>query len=538
MAEVKREAGTKTETNTDTESEAEPAGKFVEHPLIRPKTMQSRLYQEAMLGQAVQKHLLCVLPTALGKTNIAVMLAAHRLQKFPNSKVMVLAPTRPLVGQHFRTFSKFMGLDEDEMQVLTGMVKPVERESLYTEKRIIFATPQTVQKDLENSRLSLKQFSLLVADEAHHSVGRYAYPYVVKHYLEEAEHPRILGLTASPGGTGEKIKEICGNLGIDAVEIRTEEDDDVLPYIKEKEVDWVYVDLPESFMKIKRLIESVFSKRIASLRKMGHIRRRYASKRDLLSLQQALSRSIREGNKKAFGGITYAVQAIKLEHALGLLETQGVNVLEKYWSKLRSEQTRTARQLLANKDVSSAMLLTQGLVQSGSSHPKMAKLCSIAGGLMAKKPESRIIIFANFRESVRQIFSVLGRVENIRPVMLVGQKEGLTQKEQMDVIHRYNEGEYNCLITTSIGEEGLDIPAMDLAIFYESVPSEVRSIQRRGRVGRQKIGRVVMLITRNTRDEAYRWSAHHKERRMHRTLYGMKKNGLSGPAKQHTVGDY
>lgn len=393
----------------------------------------------------------------------------------------------------------------------------------------------TVQKDLENGRLSLKDFSLLVADEAHHSVGRYAYPYVVRHYLEEADNPRILGLTASPGGTGEKIKEICTNLGIDAVEIRTETDDDVLPYIKEKELDWVYVDLPESFMKIKLLIESVFNKRIASLRKMGYIHKRFASKRDLLGLQQGFSKSIREGNNKAFGGMTYTVQAIKLEHALGLLETQGVNVLERYWSKLRKEPTRTARQLLANKDVSSAMLLTQELVHSGGSHPKIAKLCSIVGEQMVRKKDSRIIIFANFRESVKQIYSVLDRIENVNPVMLVGQKEGLSQKEQMDVIHRYNEGEYNCLITTSIGEEGLDIPAMDIAVFYEPVPSEIRSIQRRGRVGRQKIGRVVVLIARGTRDEAYRWSAMNKERRMHRTLHGMKKNGLSGPPKQQTV---
>ena len=132
-------------------------------------------------------------------------------------------------------------------------------------------------------------------------------------------------------------------------------------------------------MKIKHLIEGVFQKRISSLRKMGYMRRRYAARKDLLSLQQAFSKSIREGNKKAFGGMVHTVQAIKLEHAQLLLETQGVNVLERYWSKLRSEQTRTARQLLNNKDVSAAMLLTQDLVSSGSSHPKMAKLCSIVG---------------------------------------------------------------------------------------------------------------------------------------------------------------
>lgn len=523
------------------------AEKFVSHPLIRPNTMQARLYQEAILGEAVKKHVLVVLPTALGKTNIAVMLAAHRLREFPGSKVLVMSPTRPLTGQHLRTFRKFMNLPEEDFQLLTGMVSPTQRERLYKEKKMIFATPQTVQKDLESGRLSLRGFSLLVTDEAHHSVGAYSYPFIAKKYLEQAEHPRILGLTASPGGTRDKIREICRNLGIEAVEIRTEQDYDVTPYVKEKEVEWVYVDLPESFTRIRLLLEAAYRKRLESLRKTGYIRGTYASKKQLLMLQQGLMKSIRQGYKKAFGAMSYTVQAIKIEHALGLLETQGIHILEKYWQKLRKEETNTAKRLLASKEVSAAMLLTQELVFSGSSHPKMAKLCSIVGQQLAVKPDSKVIIFANYRETVKQIAISLERMGSasadgghaaVKPVMLVGQKEGLSQKEQMEVIRRYNEGEYNCLVTTSIGEEGLDIPAMDLAIFYESVPSEIRSIQRRGRVGRQKVGRVIVLITRNTRDEAYRWSAYHKERRMHRTLYEMKgRQGRAGEAGDDRGGE-
>ena len=33
-----------------------------------------------------------------------------------------------------------------------------------------------------------------------------------------------------------------------------------------------------------------------------------------------------------------------------------------------------------------------------------------------------------------------------------------------------------------------------------------------------------MLVTKGTRDEGYKWSAFHKEKRMHRTLRGLKKN--------------
>ena len=76
---------------------------------------------------------------------------------------------------------------------------------------------------------------------------------------------------------------------------------------------------------------------------------------------------------------------------------------------------------------------------------------------------------------------------------------------------------------TSISEEGLDLPKVDYAIFYEAVPSEIRAIQRRGRVGRQSTGKIIFLLTKGTRDESYYWSAFHKEKRMKSILYNIKK---------------
>jgi Fanconi anemia group M protein len=82
------------------------------------------------------------------------------------------------------------------------------------------------------------------------------------------------------------------------------------------------------------------------------------------------------------------------------------------------------------------------------------------------------------------------------------------------MIENFESENFSCLIATSVGEEGLDIPEVDLVIFYEPIPSAIRTVQRRGRTGRQKEGRVITLITKNTRDESYRWVAHHKEKRI------------------------
>jgi Fanconi anemia group M protein len=501
--------------------------RFVEHPLIRKETLQSRLYQEAILGRAVKTDLLCVLPTGLGKTPIAIVLTAHRMEKFPDSKILILAPTKPLIEQHLKSFRNTINLPENEFVLLTGMIKPEERMKLYEQGKLIFATPQTIKNDLESERISLSKVSLIVFDEAHHSIGDYAYPYIARKYLEEGENPRILGLTASPGGTKEKIREICKNLGIKSVEIRTEEDQDVRPYVKRKEIEWVRIDLPESFKEIRKYLEKAYYDRLSQLRKFGITKPiKIISKKDLLGFQQKLQEKIREGRRKYFWGVSLVSQAIKIEHSLGLLETQGIKPLEEYFRKLRSEDTRSARNLIRDKNISQAMLLTEELFSKGSKHPKVSRLCEVVEQQLKAKKNSKIIVFANYRNTVKELVNILRGVENARPIEFMGQREGFTQKEQKRRLNEFKSGEYNILVTTSVGEEGIHVAEADIAIFYEPVPSEIRQVQRRGRVGRTKLGKVIILITKKTRDEAYYWTSVRKERVMKRTLYEMRGKDL------------
>ncbi|MFQ5648285.1 MAG: helicase-related protein, partial [Candidatus Aenigmatarchaeota archaeon] len=230
-------------------------------------------------------------------------------------------------------------------------------------------------------------------------------------------------------------------------------------------------------------------------------------------------KAIKTGHKKAFSGIRYTTQAIKIEHATGLLETQGISALERYWAKLRAD--KKAGPILRDPDISQAMARSRALAEAGCKHPKMSAICSVVDRTLAENPQARIIIFASYRDTVKEIVGVLSSLEQARPIILMGQRDGLSQKEQIEVIKRFGEGDCNILVTTSIGEEGLSIESADIAVFYEAVPSEIRQIQRRGRVGRVRIGKIIILITKNTRDEAYYWAARQKERRMHKTLKGM-----------------
>lgn len=489
--------------------------------------IEPRLYQELIASTATQKNTLCILPTGLGKTYIAIMVAAYRLEKFPDSKILMIAPTRPLVNQHLQTFRKMMILDKSVFVGLTGKIHPSDRKVLYGKGKLFFATPQLIRNDVDNKILDLNKFSLLIVDECHRSVKKYAYTDVVNIYVKQSSNPLILGLTASPGGIKDKIDEVKKHLRVEAVEIRTEKDEDVKPYVKETEIETIYVDLPEEFNKIKSLLEDIYKEKLNTLANANLIPSFKVTKRELLDLQKELGKRYDETrNFMVAKFLVTCAQTIKIEHAIGLLETQGITPLYKYLLGLQKNTKSSAtKQLLKDYRFLNAIKETKELYIKGLEHPKLKKLISIIKEEIKKKPNIKIIVFANYRDSVEKIVKVL-QTNEIDAREFIGQAKkggkGLSQKEQIEILNEFGYELFNVLVATSIGEEGLSVPAVDIVIFYEPVPSEIRTIQRRGRTGRTEAGRVIFLITKNTRDEGYYWSAYYKEKRMGRILRGLK----------------
>jgi ERCC4-related helicase len=499
--------------------------KFVEHSLIKPNTIEFRTYQETVLNTAVSKNTLAVLPTGLGKTTLAILLAAYRLEKYPKSKILIMAPTKPLCEQHKKTFQEYMNIPEEEIVLVTGMIAPKKRRDLYEFATVISATPQTIQNDIRNDIIDLYEFSLLVVDECHRSVKKYAYPFVARQYMEKSKYPRILGLTASPGSDEDKIKRICKNLFVDAVEIRTDSDEDVKPYIKEIETEYVKVELPDNLKIAQEKLKKALNSRLEKLKKYNIY---VNNKRDLLESQRKVSRRISTEKKPVlFYMISLIVEAIKIWHTLELMETQSVKAVKLYLEKIKQEKTKSDTRVLKDPDFLKAI----SIIENSEEHPKLMKLQKIIKREIENNKAVRIIIFSHFRDNIHNIYSNLDGI--CHPVILIGQsgERGLSQKEQIEVITEFNDGYYNCLITSPIGEEGLHIPSADIAIFYDSVASEIRTIQRRGRVGRTKVGKIIFLLTKKTRDEAYYWTSRRREKRMKTILKQMQK-------KERTIKDF
>lgn len=370
----------------------------------------------------------------------------------------------------------------------------------------------------------------LIVHNCHRSVKKYAYTSVIDYYIKQASNPLILGLTASPGGIKDKINEVKENLHIQAVEIRTEKDGDVKPYVQEIKVDRVYVELPKELLDIRKNLKTAYEKRLDWLIYSKLIYSKKVGKKVLLDLQKRVGAMYQKKRDYMVAkALTTCAQAIKIEHALGLLESQGITSLYRYLLDLHKNKSTANRTILKDPHVIDAINKTKDLYVKGLEHPKLGKLVEIVEGEIKKKPNTKVIVFANYRVSVEQITKLL-KAKGIEAREFIGQAvkkgKGLKQKEQMEILNEFGYELFNVLVATSVGEEGLDIEEVDLVIFYEPVPSEIRSIQRRGRTGRTRHGRVVFLITKDTRDEGYYWSAFHKEKKMKKILYKMKEKNL------------
>lgn len=512
---------------------------YIDHPLIKSDSIEARLYQQVLAADVLKKgNTMIVAPTALGKTIVATLVAADRLDKVKNSKILVLAPSKPLAIQHESTFKEFLTVP---CSSITGAVKTDERVKRWEESQIICATPQTVESDLLKGRYSLKDVSLVVFDECHHGVGSYSYVYLASRYVKESKFNLILGLTASPGSDKEKIKEVCDNLYVQNIVVKTEEDYDVRPYFNPVAIDWVRVKMSSELEKIKKHVDKALKVRLKGLKNMGIIRTVPVNKTDILRargrVQSAIARTVNP-KKECFQAISILSAVINIQHSQELIETQGVVTFNKYVARLRKKKTKAAKSLIQDPNFGKAIYLAREAEKHGLEHPKLKKVTDIIKKELgqngqtklqseryvkdADQKSSKIMVFTQYRDSLEMIHQKLEK-EGIKSAKFFGQasrdgEKGLTQKEQKEIIKAFKIGEYDVLLSTSVAEEGIDIPAVDLVILYEPVPSEVRMIQRRGRTGRKRSGRVKVLITNGTRDEGYYWASINKERRMKRQL--------------------
>ncbi|MDS0476120.1 DEAD/DEAH box helicase [Natrinema sp. 1APR25-10V2] len=500
----------------------------IEHPLLEPNFLERRLYQLKLAGTAANHHTLVCLPTGLGKTTVSLLVTARRLEEV-GGKSLMLAPTKPLVQQHADFYREALQIPDDEIVVFTGDVSPDDRAAMWESATVVMATPQVIENDLVGSRISLSDVTHITFDECHRATGDYAYNYIAERYHADAREPLVTGMSASPGGDEEAILEVCENLGLQEVEVMTEEDADVDEFTHDTDVEWERIDLPDEVIEIRDALNEVIKERLEKLKELGVASSTQPdqSQKDLNRMRAELQQLINNDQSEGFEGMSIHAEVMKLRQAVTLVETQSVEALRRYFERQRNQArssgaSKASQRMVSDPRVREAMRKAESFDEI---HPKYSKARMLLAETLGLEGGERVIVFTESRDTAEALTDFLSESFDAKRFVGQGDREGsdgMTQKQQQEVLDDFRAGEFEVLVSTSVAEEGLDVPEVDLVLFYEPVPTAIRSIQRKGRTGRQSEGRVVVLMAEDTRDEAYFWISRRREKEMESELRDLK----------------
>ncbi|KAH6765134.1 hypothetical protein C2S51_016383 [Perilla frutescens var. frutescens] len=447
---------------------------------IYPVNVPCRDYQLSITRTALFANTLVVLPTGLGKTLIAAVVMYNFFRWFPEGKIVFAAPSRPLVMQQIEACHKIVGIPQEWTIDLTGQTSPSRRAEFWKTKRVFFVTPQVLEKDIQSGSCLVKHLVCLVIDEAHRASGNYAYCVVARELMDTHVQLRILALTATPGSKQQTIQNVIDNLRLSTLEYRNESDPDVLPYVHERKIELIQVAMGDKADEVYNLLLEVGRPFLARLGPYGLLPKRdiqtlspcdFLNSREMFRLKPPLDAppSKLSEIEGYFGAL------ITLCHVRKLLSGHGIKTaFEMLDDKLKKGPF--ARMLSRNEVILKAKLLMQQTVSHGAPSPKLAKMLEILiDHFKAKDPKnSRVIIFSNYRGSVRDILDALTNIgEFVKATEFIGQSSGKTskgqsQKVQQAVLQKFRTGGYNVIVATSIGEEGLDIMEVDLVICFDA----------------------------------------------------------------------
>jgi Fanconi anemia group M protein len=339
-------------------------------------------------------------------------------------------------------------------------------------------------------------------------------------------------MTASPGAERKRVQEICDNLFIEHVEYRSEDAPDVKPYVNPIDVKWEKFDLPEEYRYIISTLRSMLDERLRWLIQRGILRKKsieWVFKRDLIeageALRYRLELTMEEQRPPLYNAIMNQSSALTLMYCLELMGSQGSYSLKAFLDRMEEDGGKTHSLLLKDPRIIEIKVLIAGITKE---HPKIQRLAELVKDHHSyvrdrrTSSNSKVLVFTQYRDTARHIVDILSR-NGIPSSRFVGQAkrqgdEGMKQDEQASVLESFKNGEFDVLVATSIAEEGLDIPEVDLVVFYEPIPSEIRYIQRKGRTGRKSAGMVTILAANDTVDIRHLYASNQRAEKMKKSL--------------------
>ncbi|KAI8611825.1 P-loop containing nucleoside triphosphate hydrolase protein [Chytriomyces sp. MP71] len=505
---------------------------------LYPSNRPVRDYQFNVIQASMFQNTLVALPTGLGKTFIAAVVMFNFFRWFPEGKIVFMAPTKPLVAQQIEACYKITGIPQDVTDEMTGQASPEARRRSWAAKRVFFLTPQVMQNDLNRDTCPADKVVLIVVDEAHRASGKHAYCEVVRLLSGAGAKYRILALTATPGSDVKTVQNVIENLQISKIEIRTEDSLDIKPYTHERTLEVVVLPSSPEILALAETFKRVLNPHLQRLKSLGALFGDGDPKNmTRWNLMQAREAYRQKHPRNEAGSNMFMVEGdfgvlMSLCDAYTYLLQLGIKMfltqIEAYAAEVdgKTKISKTKERLVNSADFQHMLTTARRHMETPGevSHPKLARLVeTVVGHFEAHADakargerdwDTRVMVFSNFRESVLEITEALAQhAPLVRVMSFVGQSsgkkngaKGCTQKEQMQLIQTFQNGGYNVLVATCIGEEGLDIGDVDLICCFDAQNSPIRMLQRMGRTGRKREGRVVLLLSEGKEEDAHRRS--------------------------------
>jgi len=498
------------------------------HPNLSSEDIEARAYQLKALKNILHSSTLLVLPTGMGKTPIELMAVADKLYELPHKKVIFLAPTNPLLAQHYKDAKKFLNISQESIIMINGGINWEKRQKMAQSAKLILATPQVIRNDVIRGSLSLADCSLMIIDEAHHASGKHAMAQVADLYLNQSDEGLLLGATASPGSTDKAIINLINRIGSSNIFSMQKSNPMIKPYVSQLESIIITMELPQKLEELAAPLVQWLEEMVEQLRRVGvYLHKGVITTTGLNDSMRRANFLIERKNQHGWNSMKLIADSIRVLQLINLITTQGVISTRNYIRRTISQFENGEKKLSRLVNKKEFITLNEEISNMQEIHNKMEKVVELVREQIILDNQSRIIVFASLRDSVKNIAITLNGIEGINAVPFIGQSsrgtdEGMSQKKQISTLNDFREGKLNVLVATSVGEEGLDIPSADRVIFYEPVASEIRTIQRRGRTGRHRSGYVFVLVSKNTKDEGVRFAASAKENRMYRILNKVK----------------
>ncbi|XP_063210550.1 ATP-dependent RNA helicase DHX58 [Chroicocephalus ridibundus] len=473
----------------------------------RRSGMELRGYQREAVGPALRgRNSIVWLPTGAGKTRAAVHVCRQHLESRPGRRVAVLVNKVHLVEQHAK--KEFHVLQKDFR--VTAISGDSSHKTFFAcavkESDVVICTAQILQNALasgeEDTRVELTDFSLLVIDECHHTHKEAVYNKIMLNYLQrklsgQQDLPQVLGLTASPGtggattfeGAVEHILQICANLDTEKIMSAQEELQQLQSHVPQprKQYDLCQERAQDPFGERLKMM----MRRIQQYMEVPGLPQDFGT--------QVYEQRIVELEKRAAETFcrktrVCALHLRKYNDALLINDTvrmiDAFQCLQQFYASERDTKDPTEQFLTATFEENRTGL--QALAGDRRyENPRLGNLEEILREHFQPLGASRGIVFTKTRQSAHSLLSWLQDTaalhgQHIRAAVLTGagysnQTRHMTQNEQQDVIKLFREGALNLLFSTSVAEEGLDIPQCNIVVRYGLMTNEIAMMQARGR---------------------------------------------------------